>query len=149
LVRTLPPRRLPWVAASAIPVAVSMTFILLGEFVLSPLFSGSVNNLWYWTLFSDIDYAVGLAVPVFVGFTFRLRFEYSPRGIFVTCAESIYVMGVVALIALTAFSPGFTLLALLPPFVASAFWALLGALLIVAGSGLGRIVLARRQVAPA
>ena len=124
-----------------------MAIILLGEFVLFPQFSRSVNNLRFLTLYGDADYAVGLTVPVVVGFLFRLRYEYSSRGIFISCAESTYVMEVAAFIALTVFSPGFTLLALLPPFVASAFWALLGALLIVAGSGLGRIFLARRQQA--
>jgi hypothetical protein len=149
LARTLPPRRLPWAAASAIPVAVSTTFILLGEFVLFPSFLRSANNLWYLTLYGDVDYAVGLAVPILVGFLFRLKFEYSPRGIFLTCAASTYVMVLAEFLALFGSSPGSTLFDFLWSFAASVFWALLGALLIVAGSGLGRIVLARRQVAPA
>ena len=125
-----------------------MATLLLEAVVLFPLFSRSVNSIW-WTLYSDVEFAAGLAVPVFIGFVFRLRFEYSTRGIFVTCAESTYVMELAALIALTVFSPGLTLLALLPLFVASAFWALLDAFLIVAGSALGRRVLTGRQAPPA
>ena len=146
---TVSHRRLPWVAASAIPVAVSITILLLGQFVLFPSFLRSANNLWYVTLYGDVDYAVGLAVPILVGLLFRLKFEFPPRGIFLTCAGSTYVMVLAEFLALFGSSPGSTLFDFLWSFVASVFWALLGALLIVAGSGLGRIVLARRQVPPA
>jgi hypothetical protein len=149
LAPTLSHPRLPWVAASAIPVAVSLAVLLLGKFVLFPSFLRSANNLWYLTLYGDVDYAVGLAVPILVGFLFRLKFEYSPRGIFLTCAASTYVMILAEFLALFGSSPGSTLFDFLWSFAASVFWALLGALLIVAGSGLGRIVLARRQVPPA
>jgi len=146
LAPTLSHPRLPWVAASAIPVAVSLAVLLLGNFVLFPSFLRSANDQWYLTLYGDVDYAVGLAVPILVGFLFRLKFEYSPKGIFLTCAASTYVMVLAEFLVLFGSSPGSTLFDFLWTFVASVFWALLGALLIVAGTGLGRIVLARRQV---
>ena len=142
------PRRLPWVAVSAILVAVSVAVLLVGEFVLFPSFSRSANNLWYLTLYGNVDYAVGLAAPILVGFLFRLKFEYSSRGIFLTCAASTYVMVLAEFLILFGSSPGSTPFDFLWSFVASVYWALLGALLIVAGSGLGRIALARRQNLP-
>ena len=144
---TLSPRRLPWVAASAIPVAASGTALLLARNVLFP-FSSPANISWLATLYGDVSYVIGLGVPVLVGYLFILRFEYSSKGIFITCAASTYVMVTAELLALVGLSPGHTLFDLLWTFVASAFSALLGALLIVAGSGLGRIALAKRQGPP-
>ena len=147
LPRTLSPRRLPWVAASAIPVAVSGIALLLARNVLLP-FSSPASISWLAVLFGDVSYAIGLGVPVLVGYLFILRFEYSSKGIFITSAASTYVMVTAEFLALVGSSPGHTVFDLLWTFVASAFSALLGAILTVAGSGLGRIALAKRQAPP-
>ena len=132
--------RLPWVAASAVPVVVSVSVSLLELFVPSLSLSA---------LFSDADFAVGLGVPILVGYLFRLRYEATSREIFLTCAASSYVFVLAELLAVVGSTAGVSSFAMLWSFVAAAFWAVLGALLIVAGSALGRRNVAKGQHAEA
>lgn len=140
------PSRLPWVAASTVPFGASLAVFLLGKYVFFPLSATPGSNVWFAALYEDADFAVGLGVPVFVGLLLRLRYEYPSKGIFLTCAASTYAMVLAEFLALFGTSPGSTPFDLLWSFPAAAFWAVLGALLIVAGSALGRRAVARRQV---
>ena len=80
---------------------------------------------------------VRLALPVLVGYLYRLMFEATSREVFVTCAASTYVMGLAELFGEVALTGG-SLFDLLWAFVAEVPLALFGVLLIVVGSAIGR-----------
>ncbi|MDG7016071.1 MAG: hypothetical protein JRM82_01705 [Nitrososphaerota archaeon] len=96
-----------------------------------------------------------VSVALLVGYPFRRRFEYTPKGIFLTCATSSFLVILAISLAMVAPEVSDTrvvsnpALFLLGPFVSSVAWGTVVALLITAGAVVGGRAVERKQISSA